>query len=193
MYLRGQRGASNLLAGAARTYTVGHHRITRIEPSGDTILPMSARKAIDILRQHWDRALPVDPAAIALNMGVTVLSDPEIAPASGTFNLTGDGPTIRFNSREPKVRQRFTIAHELGHYALAHGDAFRDTSGEFSASNFDLREVSANQFAAALLIPKAAVDEVISQGTTQLAELARIFEVSEAAMRYRLKDLGWVD
>jgi Zn-dependent peptidase ImmA (M78 family) len=148
--------------------------------------------AQDILRQYWDRKVPVDPAVLAQKMGAKVVGS-DMGEVSGCFTLKEDGPLIQYNSTEAEVRQRFSIAHELAHYALGHGDAFRDTARDFSAAHFDHKEVSANRFASEILMPEAAVMQFIrDEGVNEIGKLARRFNVSEAAMKFRLKRLGWI-
>lgn len=149
-----------------------------------------ARKLLD---QYWDGRLPVNPARLAEAMGVRVISDPSLGALSGKYEVEDGIPTIRFNPNEPLVRQRFTLAHELGHHVLAHGKAFRDPVAHFSIDNFDPDEVAANRFSAELLMPADIIEQQIS--TTKKATisgLASMFAVSEVAMRFRLKNLGWL-
>ena len=149
--------------------------------------------AAQVLKRYWNKELPVDPTAIARALKAQVVEDNLLGDISGQFSLDDDGAVIRFNPREPRVRQRFTIAHEIGHYVLAHGDNFRDPLRNFSASNYDPKEVGANRFAAALLMPEIAIEYwVMSQGVTDLSVLAEKFDVSEAAMKYRLKNMGLI-
>lgn len=100
-------------------------------------------------------------------------------------------PTIQYDATEYGPRARFTIAHELGHHVMEHGNRFRDNAGSFSAINYDPVEVSANRFAAELLMPYAVVERFVKdEGITDVAVLADRFDVSQVAMRYRLKNLG---
>jgi Predicted Zn peptidase len=148
--------------------------------------------AQEVLRKHWDRRVPVDPAALAVKMQAKVVGT-DLGELSGKFTLTQAGPLIEFNATEPEVRQRFSIAHELGHFVLGHGSAFRDPAKNFSASHFDYNEVDANKFAAELLMPESAVAQFVRDDELyDLRALAKRFHVSEAAMKYRLKNLGWI-
>jgi Zn-dependent peptidase ImmA (M78 family) len=112
---------------------------------------------------------------------------------------------IGVNSEHPKTRQRFTIAHEIGHLLL-HGEeefhidekaplALRD---EVSSQAIDPREIEANQFAAELLMPdtlvRASVGALIAAEANITAEdaierLAREYRVSPLAMTHRLSNL----
>jgi Zn-dependent peptidase ImmA (M78 family) len=148
--------------------------------------------AKQVLRQYWDRKIPVDPTAIARSMKATVVADDSLGLLSGMYRLEVGGPTIRFNAAEPILRQRFTIAHELGHYVLGHGDEFRDPTRNFNTDQFNPKESAANQFAAHLLMPEEAIASFIEKrGISDLRTLAARFQVSEVAMKIRLKSLGW--
>ena len=81
------------------------------------------------------------------------------------------------------ARQRFTIAHELGHLIL-----------NFSNDDLD-EEKLCNRFASSLLMPKDAVinEFGVSRNNISLYELMafkREYKVSMAATIYRLKDLN---
>lgn len=156
--------------------------------------------AIKLLEHFWqERKLPIDPFQIAERAGVDVVREFswQSGGVSGVFSLENQRPRIQVNPWEPEVRQRFTAAHELGHFMLQHARdgerVFRDTVRQFSMSNHDVREREANQFAAELLMPRVAVEQVISGGKREIRELAKQFGVSEVAMRYRLKNLGWIE
>ncbi|MEM9744213.1 MAG: ImmA/IrrE family metallo-endopeptidase [Pseudomonadota bacterium] len=134
---------------------------------------------------------------IAEKLKIDVRETDSLGDASGEVVARRDGPVIRVNSQESNLRQRFTVAHEIGHVVLGHlnrGETRRkrDTSAEFSLKNFDPDEAEANQFAAELLMPRVAVNALVKRTDHGLARLARAFEVSEVAMQYRLKNLGWV-
>ena len=154
-----------------------------------------ALTAKQIIQKYWDDgSLPVNPTAIANKMGIAVLADPHL-DGSGHFipidTLTGR-PLIVYNPTEHRVRQRFTIAHELGHYVLNHGERNRDKPEQFSMSFGDPVETDANTFAARLLMPATFVHALVQiRGITGVPTLARMFDVSQAAMRYRLKELHY--
>ena len=93
-------------------------------------------------------------------------------------------------------RRRFTVAHELGHWHL-----HRDRGGSHycrpednGGSQKDLYalkhiESEANRFAAALLMPEAAVREHAARVRLSVPALARRFGVSAPAMQVRLEVL----
>jgi Zn-dependent peptidase ImmA (M78 family) len=149
--------------------------------------------AAQVLKKYWEGNLPVDPSAIAKAMGARVQPDHVCSSLSGSFTLTDKGPLILFNPTENEMRQRFTIAHELGHYVLGHGNEFRDSARSFNANGYDPKETAANQFAASLLMPASAITHFVrDKGMSDIQLLAAKFFVSEVAMKYRLKNLGYV-
>lgn len=161
--------------------------------SGRKVFNMPVAIAKQLLAKFWDGRLPVDPDTIARSCGVQV--DPKFGldGASGMFEYVGDVPVISYSVTESSVRQRFTIAHELGHWALRHGRSFRDEPSNFSTSSYSPKEKAANQFAAELLMPSDAVNVAIAQQRiSDIGQLAKMFNVSQVAMKYRLQNLGWL-
>ncbi|MBN9565821.1 MAG: ImmA/IrrE family metallo-endopeptidase [Alphaproteobacteria bacterium] len=154
-------------------------------------------KMVDnVLENHWDFKLPVDPIKIAERMGVIVICDENLASnISGQFFYEGDLPTIRYNPKEHPLRQRFTIAHELGHFSLGHPGGYRDNARSFflQPQGLDAHERAANRFAASLLMPEIAIYKLIEKlPKLDVSTLANAFQVSEMALHYRLKNLGIV-
>ncbi len=151
--------------------------------------------ALALLRKTWNkRPLPVDPVAVAeaVNVAVKAVPADESGGYSG-YHISGPLPKIVVNMNEPETRRRFTVAHELGHYVLGHGERPRDGTRQFSALNSDPIEAAANRFAAELLMPYKSVLELVTEkGITSVSRLADIYKVSEIAMKYRLKNLGLI-
>jgi Zn-dependent peptidase ImmA (M78 family) len=119
--------------------------------------------------------VPVDVVALARVSGLTVII--------GSFEHSGvlrDGTTIEVPSRDPPLRQRFTVAHELGHATLRH-DVPEDRI-----------EVEANAFAAELLLPRAALRQAVSDGLGFRA-IAQRFEASRQATLYALAGAGLLE
>lgn len=105
---------------------------------------------------------------------------------------------ILINSDKPRVRRRFTIAHELGHLALGHllgGQVIVDQTVQGKAP----QEQQANAFAAGLLMPAGGVRGAVKRLKVRLGEplnpldcivwLVASFGVSEQAAAYRLANL----
>ena len=100
--------------------------------------------------------------------------------------------TISINRLHNKKRQRFTLAHELGHYIL-----HKEKNSEFKDAVFfrnetiNSMEYKANEFAGELLMPERSLREHINQGVRNIGELSELFGVSAAAMKYRILSLGY--
>jgi Zn-dependent peptidase ImmA (M78 family) len=150
---------------------------------------------------------PIPVERIARQAGAVVSYQPfDAEDISGLLYRTADSaPVIGVNSNNAKVRQRFTIAHELGHLQLHEKQElildrhvqvnFRDSTSS-TASNQE--EIEANQFAAELLMPRALLERhlrVLLNGrpltdNDLVGRLAARFEVSHQAMEFRLASLG---
>ena len=96
------------------------------------------------------------------------------------------------------LRDRFTIAHEIGHYFLHYlWNKFKDENqGPICAYRYpnsadDRVEWEANWFAAALLMPKTNFIEKWDQ-THSISEVAGYFGVSTAAAKIRAKYLNLI-
>lgn len=150
-----------------------------------------AAQARKVLGALWDGYLPVDLDTIAKMIGLHVVPDETLAKDgySGVYEGPEGGNVIRINPFESSQRRRFTLAHEIGHHIMQHGARLRDPVANFSMSA-DPIEREANQFAAELLMPEEAVRQLVRiDRIHDLSTLAQRFNVSEAAMHYRLKNL----
>ena len=166
------------------------------------------RLAISLRQEVEWETIPVDPFSIASRLGVDVLLGSfEDDNVEGVLRTRDGRPQILIRKASPIKRQTFTVAHELGHYRLhwLADDGPREDEENFVDDDMRLfrrgpesidpaikeerdREIQANMFASALLMPKAAV---ISYAATikSVRHLARTFGVSEVAMRYRIGEL----
>jgi Zn-dependent peptidase ImmA (M78 family) len=154
---------------------------------------MTAIDPLKVIAKHWDSTpVPIDAiiADIGLNLDYEILDD----NISGYIERKRDGSyRIAVNAFHPKVRQRFTAAHELGHYiyhrdllgeGVADSRAYRSEGTDRPNANIRLiHERQANSFAANVLMPRHRLSSVAGQST---ATLAAMFEVSQEAMRIRL-------
>jgi Zn-dependent peptidase ImmA (M78 family) len=106
-------------------------------------------------------------------------------PVSGLSHWTGARWLIIVNGDDARVRQRFTLAHELGHvfFHLAADTAFVDRDG---LSAHEQLERACDYFAGCLLMPRPAFKAAWTSGLQSLGELAEHFCVSRAAIKVRL-------
>lgn len=153
-------------------------------------LQTEEKAADDVLSAHWNRRLPIDPDAIAQHMGAQITAF--FGPESGYLRIENGRVEIGVNRIEPLARQRFTVAHEIGHWVMGHGNSFRDPAANFSSSANSFLERQANTFAACLLMPRSAVLQLAHTKNQLVDDMARAFSVSRIAMEYRLKNLGLI-
>jgi len=135
--------------------------------------------------------VPVKVAGIARALGIEVKAATLKPRISGQIGPSDSSPSGY--RHEAKVRQRFTIAHEIAHYLLHRdqiGDGIEDTI-LYRSTLSDRREAEANRLAADLIMPeKSIVADLRALGTHITPEVATVlaekYDVSEAAMKIRL-------
>jgi len=157
-----------------------------------------------LLESHAIKTVPVPVERIAKTLGIRVEYAPLDDELSGLAHVRDDVTIIGINALHAPNRQRFTLAHELGHVRLHHselksavhvdrGSLRRDA---LAAEGVDPIEIEANAFAAELLMPRHLLISALERHPIDLeddesvAVLAKRFRVSDAAMRYRLNSLG---
>lgn len=147
-------------------------------------------------------ALPIKLEAILKHYNIALRKDILEDSLSGFLYKNGDQHIITINSIHPDARQRFTIAHELGHYFLGHhgnlfidkGHLYRDARS--SAGTIEM-EKEANKFAAELLMPEELLIGLINiqrlEDISDIEEIAEELKVSTQALTYRLSNLGIIN
>jgi Zn-dependent peptidase ImmA (M78 family) len=159
-------------------------------------------KEVAGLLTRFPCSAPVPVAEIAEACGATVVYNNFNQEISGLLFRESGKLIIGVASEQSKVRQRFTIAHELGHALLhqmvnVHVDKnftvmFRSPA---SSTAQDLYEIEANTFAAELLMPESLLKEDLltlkldMEDDKQLSILASRYGVSTQALTYRLLNL----
>jgi len=143
--------------------------------------------------------VPVDVVKIANANDIKVYEgdlDKEISGAI-RYNKEEEVYEILVNKNDAKVRQRFTIAHEIGHYFLhrehlkseqIHIDTILYRGDMEKNEEAKAREKEVDYFAGALLMNRTLLNKLRSENT--ITELAEIFDVSVSAMTVRLDILG---
>jgi Zn-dependent peptidase ImmA (M78 family) len=113
----------------------------------------------------------------------------------------GEDAEIYVQAADSENRQRFTCAHELGHYVKRTAEEgereweYVEKRDLLSSEGTNAEERYANSFAAALLMPRDLVEErckeldLDPEGLATAAALAVEFGVSAEAMQYRIKNL----
>lgn len=165
---------------------------------------LAKRKAQELLQEVGIRVPPVPVERLAQHLKARVRYEPFEGEMSGMRLMRGRRNIIGVNSSHSHVRQRFTIAHEIGHLILHPTDElhidkafpirFRNAK---SSTGEDPVEVEANQFAAELLMPEQMLMRDVrphmkSQVEEAIQELAALYDVSTHAMTIRLSALGLI-
>lgn len=163
------------------------------------------KHAMQVLRDAGFGDPPIDPTKIASNLGATVVPVDADDGESGFCLREPMRTIIGVNSAHHINRQRFTIAHEVGHLLLHRGrELIIDKSvrisyrNEVSSMATNIEEMEANAFAAALLMPEdwvrgATESYLKSLRSKPLTDhMADHFKVSAQAMSFRLVNLGIV-
>jgi Zn-dependent peptidase ImmA (M78 family) len=152
-----------------------------------------------LLSDHNLTKPPIRIEKVAKDLGVELRSG-DLDDVSGLLVRQGNSAVIATNSTQSAQRQRFTIAHELGHFLLHEGilnhvdRSYRVNyrSAESSQAT-NVEEIEANYFAASILMPKQLLDELVAEealdNDSMVAELAKQFQVSRLAMSLRLANL----
>jgi Zn-dependent peptidase ImmA (M78 family) len=160
-----------------------------------------------IIREHGISQAPINIESIVRTHEIEILRHRFEGPESGFALRNNNRWYIGVNTQTSRRRQRFTMAHELGHLLLHEGKNIIvdqavlriDLRNNLSSMGTDIEEIEANTFAAALLMPERIVFPYVTSliqangditREDLIAELARTFDVSAEAMGYRLINIG---
>jgi len=163
------------------------------------------KKAATLLHQCGALQVPVAVEKVVRHLGLVAQAQ-VLADVSGVLVVENGRGVIGYNTAHSSVRQRFTLAHEVGHYVLHAGGTgqklFVDKSvfkrDEGSSKGELKEEIEANQFAAALLMPADLVRSEVARLGLDLEDedavvtLAKRFNVSTTAMYFRLENIGLI-
>lgn len=114
---------------------------------------------------------------------------------SGSIEIHGSSFEIRLAIATGPLRDRFTIAHEIGHYILHYlyrKQILNESINDLVAQRFGTNqaEKEANWFAAAFLMPADEFKREFASCGGDHSELSRKFQVSRQASEVRAKSLG---
>jgi Zn-dependent peptidase ImmA (M78 family) len=158
------------------------------------------KKAKELLENQGITGPPVPVETIARKIGVELVFEPFKGEddISGILYREGEQSIIGINSAHVNTRQRFSIAHEIGHLVLHTKRLFvdkiiridfRDATSSLAIDN---EEISANVFAAELLMPRNFIEREMKRISSKrkslpskeklIKELANILDVSLQAM-----------
>lgn len=156
--------------------------------------------------------LPVPIERIIKSQNISVRFSPFDDELSGMAVIKDGQAVIGVNALHHPNRQRFTMAHELGHHVM-HSDRLIGTvhldkgfelwrgegptllRGAMASQGVDTIEIEANAFASEILLPTdliTKIDELMRfdlDDEVTLLKFSKRFKVSPAALRFRLLSL----
>lgn len=151
-------------------------------------------------------AVPVDK--VARHLGLNVQYAAYDNDLSGCLIRTKNQAIVGVNLAHHPNRQRFTIAHEIGHFLLHEGEeifvdrGFRVNRRDWKSSTAEKpEEIEANRFASELLIPWGFLTKDLQKPLGRnpdieqdalISELSHRYQVSFQAMMYKLVNVGFL-
>lgn len=163
------------------------------------------RTAEQVLKDCGITSRPVALDEIIRHYGILQVELPANADIFGAIVRQHGQVVIAVNPNQHPNRQRFTIAHELGHFFSHEYEKEEDVEhvdGDFrlhwrngaSSQGVDWNEIEANRFAASLLMPyellRQDIDRCLTIDRGTIQHLASLYKVSRLAMQFRLINLG---
>jgi Zn-dependent peptidase ImmA (M78 family) len=156
-----------------------------------------------LLEEHGIESFPIPVEKLVHNLGATLRYEPFEGDISGVMFRDGENIVVGVNSLHHPNRQRFTIAHEIGHILFHKGKEVHidrpirvNLRDGRSSRATDPEEIEANKFASALLLPKHLLlpdlqrQPIELDDEQQLKSLAVKYKVSLQALTIRLQNLG---
>ncbi|HWI53670.1 MAG TPA: ImmA/IrrE family metallo-endopeptidase [Symbiobacteriaceae bacterium] len=180
---------------------------THAEAKAEEVL-LNARSEFESLGEKLDAYQPDVElvAAIMFDLGVQQVPDLSVGEREYAGFLDVDAQLIVVEANHHQHRQRFSIAHEIGHFVLHFRDSgsplrmFTCTPGDMETTRVPeggnsrmahvRREIEANQFASALLMPESSVKAMHRATSGSVIRMSKHFKVSPQAMEIRLSRLG---
>jgi Zn-dependent peptidase ImmA (M78 family) len=165
-----------------------------MKPLGSTAL---LKRAADTVK---DGRVDVVKLANALGINVfTVAQKDETFNANIKYSPKTEKFEIYVNDAHPATRQRFSVAHELSHYALEPDAIVQKGSLDRAHVSLPANERKADELAAKLLMPDAMIDDYFKQHNVKASDgftagdieaIASYFNVSRAMAVQRLREKG---
>ncbi|WP_036376379.1 ImmA/IrrE family metallo-endopeptidase [Mycolicibacterium austroafricanum] len=133
----------------------------------------------------------VDVCALLANLGGCIEVDNRVE----SLEVRSDHDfAVYLPTHTSQLRDRFTIAHELGHYFLHYRAPDEHLVGQrartFTRLGRNVPETQANVFASNLLMPAEAFTAAVGEAAGDLVAVADRFEVAVPAARVRADYLG---
>jgi IrrE N-terminal-like domain len=142
----------------------------------------------DVIRARGISAFPVEPIDIARDLDIEVVAKQAGEGVSGMLLRVGNAYGIVYAPRiDNRGFERFSIAHEFGHYflpghidaLLSNGDIHKSHAGFGSADRYELE---ADHFAAALLMPRQMFSAALRRAGDGIAALERLAGICKTSL-----------
>ncbi|TKX72397.1 ImmA/IrrE family metallo-endopeptidase [Halorubrum sp. GN11GM_10-3_MGM] len=134
-----------------------------------------AEKLVEAVRSKYnlptDARVPVEE--LAKHLGITVSRRPLLRDARGTSTVTAGEPEIVVEPDLHEPRARFTIAHEIAHLLVDSSVLDGPAATKVSASSPGEIEGFCHNFAAKLLVPTEAIEEVSEWSSLTIRKVAK--------------------
>lgn len=157
--------------------------LTRIEA-----LSIAERQAMKLLELSGISAPPV-PERIVTELRRVQVTRSKAMLHSGMSAWEHGRWKVVLNSNDSRLRQRFSLAHELKHI-IDHPFVTQLYGAVDPQEREDWIELVCDYFAGCLLIPRPWLKRAWTTGSQRLSSLAYRFDVSQAAMQTRLHQTG---
>ncbi len=141
----------------------------------------------------------INPIDVAKKLGILVIKNPLLGDSEAGKCYINNEIIIEYKPQSTYKRERFSVAHELGHIvkhmANANNTHYEDSTKLLYArsdymDSLDPIEKEADEFAGNILVPKQKILELLNslQGSEQISTklLCDIFKVSEGALYHTL-------
>jgi len=133
----------------------------------------------------------------AAKMGVSSIQFVDIDPLDATLRFEKGTYRICINSKRPRTRQIFSLAHELAHVAMEQRLPYLASDLKnrslFVTDFNEEEEALANSLAARMLMPRKTVSQIVSEfgnGIGAIQEMTRTFGTSVQAASRRITEVG---
>lgn len=168
-------------------------------PAEDLVSSSNPQHAAEELRKKFKCQAPVDIYSVIESIGIyprfSALMGLAGAIVRADFS-SGEVYGVLVNSDQSEERTRFSMAHELAHYALGHLHRNEKYHSSPKARWKSSIETDADTFAAELLMPRIFIKQELKDNgnitDARVLELADVFLVSYQAMNRRLLDLDCI-
>ena len=148
----------------------------------------------------WTRGFPAKIISLGTELGLNIFESQELPEDVSGEIRPGESPSgfeITVAAFDPRVRKRFTIAHEIAHFLLHRSQIGRGIQDDalYRSSQSNRIEAQANRLAADILMPMTYLQQEHDkirdyQFSDKLEVLSSTFGVSGTAMGIRLSGIG---